>query len=26
MSAGMAELGIPDATGRIYRTVMALRK
>ena len=26
MSAGMAELGIPDATERIYRTVMALRK
>ena len=23
---GMAELGIPDATERIYRTVMALRK
>ena len=26
MSAGMAELGIPDATERISRTVMALRK
>ena len=26
MSRGMAELGIPDATERIYRTVMALRK